>query len=97
MVVSSLGFVYAERLLAWIGTANKSDGSTPNRHFHFYLLLSKELLYAFGADFKRSLEQNKPAITAIQQQIATQQKILMDLCVSHLTIPISYYHITYSF
>ena len=74
-VVQTLGFDYAECLLAWIG-ANQTE-PTPTKHFHFYLLLIRELLYAHGMGFKKALERNRPALTAIQQILAQQQNLVM--------------------
>lgn len=74
-MVQSLSCEYAECLLAWIG-ANQI-GSTPTKDFHFYLLIIRELLYAHGMEFKRSLERNRPALTAIQQILAQQQNLMM--------------------
>lgn len=81
IVVRGIRFEYAERLFAWLVSTN---GFGQSRHFHFYLLFVKELLFTYGAEFKRALDRNKPIMIATQQILANQQNQLLNTSMQNM-------------
>jgi hypothetical protein len=75
-----LGLTSAEYLLSWLA-ANKTGGPIPSKHFHFYLILIKELLYKYSNEFKLSLDKNNPALTAILELLTSQSNLILGMFV----------------
>ena len=80
VVVDNLGISSAELLLHWLA-ANKTGGPIPSKHFHFYLILIKELLYKYSKEFKLLIDLNNPSLTAILELLTSQSNLLLGMFV----------------
>ncbi|KAF7630903.1 hypothetical protein Mgra_00008824 [Meloidogyne graminicola] len=83
VVINELGLSTAEYLLYWLA-ANKTRGPIPSKHFHFYLIIIKELLYKYSSEFKLSLNRNNPSLTAILELLNSQNNLLIGMCTQNL-------------
>jgi len=80
VVIDNLGISSAELLLHWLA-ANKTGGPIPSKHFHFYLILIKELLYKYSKEFKLLIDLNNPSLTAILELLTSQGNLLLGMFV----------------
>ncbi|CAK5076886.1 unnamed protein product [Meloidogyne enterolobii] len=83
VVIDNLGISAAELLLYWLA-ANKTGGPIPSKHFHFYLILIKELLYKYSKEFKLLIDLNNPSLTAILELLTSQSNLLLGMFVFFL-------------
>lgn len=78
IVIKNLNLIYAEKLLKWIAS---QDGLVLSIKLQFYQIIINELLFYYGAEFKRNLQKNLPLIISIQQILNQQTSLLSKLLV----------------